>query len=88
MLLNGGEDGIARKNGAGWNDRQGQGSASGSDAGSGGEEIAARCGAGYGRVYGWRAKHAVSLGHLDSRPFWLGLEPGRKFTLPLGLLFC
>jgi hypothetical protein len=32
----------------------------------------------YGRVYGWRAMHAVSLGHLDSRPLWLGLEPGRK----------
>jgi hypothetical protein len=22
--------------------------------------------------------HAISLGHLDSRPFWLGLEPGWK----------
>jgi hypothetical protein len=21
-------------------------------------------------------------------PYWLGLEPGRKVTLPLGLLFC
>jgi hypothetical protein len=31
--------------------------------------------------------HAVSLGHLDRRPFWLGLEPGRKWQLPLGLLF-
>jgi hypothetical protein len=26
----------------------------------------------YMRVCGWRAKHAVSLGHLDCRPFWLG----------------
>jgi hypothetical protein len=34
------------------------------------------------------AKHAVSLGHLDCRPFWLGLEPGRKSHLPLGLLLC
>src|SRR5690349_1740133 len=32
--------------------------------------------------------HAVSLGHLDSSPLWLGLEPGRKFALPLGLHFC
>jgi len=24
---------------------------------------------------------------LDLRPSWLGLEPGRKLTLPLGLLF-
>jgi hypothetical protein len=31
--------------------------------------------------------HAVSLGHLDCRPFWLGLEPGRKLQLPLGLPF-
>jgi hypothetical protein len=30
--------------------------------------------------------HAVSLGHLDLRPSWLGLEPGRKCPLPLGLL--
>ena len=30
--------------------------------------------------------HAVSLGHLDSRPSWLGLEPGRKRQLPPGLL--
>jgi hypothetical protein len=36
------------------------------------------------RVYGWRAMHAVSLGHLDSCPWWLGLEPGRKCHLPLG----
>jgi hypothetical protein len=33
-----------------------------------------------------RAMHAVSLGHLEGHPFWLGLEPGRKFALPLGLL--
>src|SRR3954470_10454856 len=32
--------------------------------------------------------HAISLGHLDSCPLWLGLEPGRKFALPLGLIFC
>jgi hypothetical protein len=25
---------------------------------------------------------------LDSRPFWLGLKPGRKLQLPLGLPFC
>src|SRR5258708_37327066 len=42
----------------------------------------------YGRVCGWRAMHAISLGHLDSRPSWLGLEPGRKQPLPLGSLFC
>ena len=30
--------------------------------------------------------HAVSLGHLDASPLWLGLEPGRKCQLPLGLL--
>jgi hypothetical protein len=41
----------------------------------------------FGRSFPWRAKHAVSLGHLDSCPFWLGLEPGRKFALPLGLHF-
>jgi hypothetical protein len=35
----------------------------------------------------WHAKHAVSLGHLDSGPLWLGLEPGRKLQLLLGLLF-
>jgi hypothetical protein len=38
----------------------------------------------YGRVCGWRAKHAVSLGH-GSELLWPGLEPGRKLTLPLGL---
>jgi hypothetical protein len=37
------------------------------------------------RVCGWRDIHAVSPGHLDRRPFWLGLEPGRKLPLPLGL---
>jgi hypothetical protein len=31
--------------------------------------------------------HAVSLGHLDHAPLWLGLEPGRKLQLPLGLHF-
>ena len=31
--------------------------------------------------------HAVSLGHWISTPMWLGLEPRRKFELPLGLLF-
>ena len=31
---------------------------------------------------------AISRGHLDSRPSWLGLEPGRKSQLPLGLLLC
>jgi hypothetical protein len=31
--------------------------------------------------------HAVSLGHLDSSPFWLGLEPGRKLQLPPRLDF-
>jgi hypothetical protein len=41
---------------------------------------------GYGRVCVWRAKHAISLGHVDYRPSWLGLEPGRKLALPLGLL--
>ena len=30
--------------------------------------------------------HAVSLGHVDGPSFWLGLEPGRKLALPLGLL--
>src|SRR5450631_2036459 len=30
------------------------------------------------RCRGWRDIHAVSLGHLDWRPSWLGLEPGRK----------
>ena len=32
--------------------------------------------------------HAVSLGHLDRRLLWLGLEPGRKRELPLGLSLC
>jgi hypothetical protein len=36
----------------------------------------------YRRVCGWRAKHAVSLGHGKPAP---GLEPGRKLALPLGL---
>jgi hypothetical protein len=36
-------------------------------------------------VFGRRAVHAF-LGHLDLRPSWLGLEPGRKLQLPLGLL--
>jgi hypothetical protein len=31
--------------------------------------------------------HAISLGHLDSCPWWLGLEPRRKLTLPFGSLF-
>jgi hypothetical protein len=30
--------------------------------------------------------HAFSLGHLEGILFWLGLEPGRKLALPLGLL--
>lgn len=37
-----------------------------------------KAGWGYGR-------DVVSLGHGSLR--WLGLEPGRKLTLPLGLLF-
>ena len=36
-------------------------------------------------VCGWRAIHAVSLGH-ENASLWLGLEPGRKLLLPLGLL--
>ena len=39
----------------------------------------------YRRVYGWRAIHAVSL-VIGFAPSWLGLEPGWKFQLPLGLL--
>jgi hypothetical protein len=31
--------------------------------------------------------HAVSLGHLDSRPFWLGLKPGRKLVTSPRLAF-
>jgi hypothetical protein len=31
------------------------------------------------RVYGWRAMHAVSLGH-ENASSWLGLEPGRKLA--------
>ena len=31
--------------------------------------------------------HAVSLGHGILSPLWLGLEPGRKFALPLGSYF-
>ena len=30
----------------------------------------------YGRAFGWRAKHAISLGHWILSPLWLGLEPG------------
>jgi hypothetical protein len=41
----------------------------------------------FGRVCGWRAMHAVSLGHWRAS-LWLGLEPGRKLQLPLGLPFC
>jgi hypothetical protein len=32
--------------------------------------------------------HAVSLGHGILSPLWLGLESGRKFALPLGLVLC
>jgi len=32
------------------------------------------------RVCGWRAMHAISLGLVDYRPSWFGLEPGRKFA--------
>src|SRR5882724_11757200 len=32
------------------------------------------------RVCGWRAKHAISLGHLDSRPVWSGLGPTRELA--------
>jgi len=34
----------------------------------------------FGRSSSWHAKHAVSLGHLDSGPLWLGLEPGAEVT--------
>jgi len=40
----------------------------------------------FGRESSWRAMHAVSLGHLDLCPLWLGLEPGRKFPPSPGLL--
>src|SRR6266436_4802074 len=30
--------------------------------------------------------HAVSLGHLDSCPWWLGLEPEESHNLSFGLL--
>src|SRR5271155_709634 len=29
--------------------------------------------------------HAIRLSHWILSPLWLGLEPGRKFALPLGL---
>jgi len=81
---------IDRTGGAGWGARGHGGNgerADTGDAGAGrnGEETSPR--RIDRRVCGWRAKHAISSGHLDLRPSWLGLEPGRKFTLPLGLQF-
>ena len=53
-----------------------------------GEETAARGIRGKcRRVCGWRAKHAVSLGHLDSQSFVARVRAGAEVALPLGLLF-
>ena len=37
------------------------------------------------RVCGWRAKHAISLGHLDSCPRWLGLGTQGRLNHALAL---
>jgi hypothetical protein len=62
-------------------------SSSGGDAAGLGEDASAVTDRFCRRVCRSRAMHAVSLGHLDIRPFWLGLEPGGSCNLPLCLFF-